>query len=606
MSDGTGQNGERRFTTLTGPAMAGLVITGLAVVGLTVFSFSQEAAPITSREMTPVTDTRPGMVSLSTDSTGGTNSVEGTVPVARPEPSASKPKVILDDDGEEIDLVARAAWFDGRRKKAAEEAAKAIRILKFGEDGQGDGYDPVREHGEYFVNWTKPDLTLVFTGQMNGYLEPCGCAGLVRMNGGLSRRFSFFGTLRERGWNPVGFDVGGQIRRFGRQEELKFQLATEALRRMGYGAITLGAGDLKLPSQELVSYVAPTEAKVPSLFVSANVAPFGFDAAFTALYRKLRINGITVGVTGVLGDSFLRELSDDNLVTRSAAEGLAEVLPGLAKCDPVIVLCHGTPEESVALAKQFPMIDVIVTAGGPAEPPAEAPERIVRDDGSVATLIEVGERGNAAVVLGFSATDLSHPAYQRILLDSRYEASSEIAALMRDYQATLKAMGFGKLERRPIPHPNSETMGRFAGSQSCQSCHPEVYEHWLTTKHATAMKTLTEVSVPPRDYDPECVCCHVVGWDPQKSFPWISGYESVEKTPEMAGVGCESCHGPGAAHNAAEAGTDPQRQVALREAMHLTPGDAEKKICIGCHDGDNSPDFDFRLYHPVIDHPILP
>ena len=593
MSEGTEQNGHWRWCE----------IAGLAVVGLTAFSwysFSQEPAP--------VIPLRPGAASISSENLERINISRDTAdsnPEVPPSTQA-KPTVMLDDDGEEIDLVARAAWFNKKRIQAAEEAAKAIRVLKYGEDGQGDGYDPIREHGEYFVNWTQPDLTLVFTGQMNGYLEPCGCAGLVRMNGGLSRRFSFFAALREQGWNPVGFDVGGQIRRFGRQEELKFQLATESLRRMGYGAITLGAGDLRLPAQELVSYVTPTQAKTPSLFVSANVAPYGFDAGFTALYRKLRIGGVTVGITGVLGDRSLEELSDDNLVTRPAAEGLAAVLPKLANCDLVIVLSHAMPEESEALAKQFAQIDVVVTAGGPAEPPVDAPGRIVREDGSEATLISVGERGNAAVVLGFHAADLAHPRYQRVLLDSRYPASSEIAALMRDYQATLKEMGFAALDRRAIPHPDSEWRGRFAGSRSCQSCHPEIYEHWQTTKHATAMETLKRVSVPPRDFDPECVCCHVVGWNSQKSFPWISGYESVEKTPEMAGVGCESCHGPGAAHNAAEIGTDPELQKTQRDALHLVPGNAEQQVCIGCHDGDNSPDFNFQLYHPVIDHPILP
>ena len=516
------------------------------------------------------------------------------------------------DDDEEMDPVARAAWFDARRKKAAEEAAHAIQVRKYGADGRGDGYDPIVEHGEYFTGWSKPDLTLVFTGQVNSYLEPCGCAGLVRMNGGLSRRFSFIHSLRENGWNPIGFDVGGQIHGVGRQEELKFQLAIEALRRMGYGAITLGAGDLRLAAQELVSYVASTDAKMPSLFVSANVAPFGFDSGYTAFYRKLRAGGITVGVTGALGDSFLPSVADDNLTTRSATQGLAEVLPKLKGCDLVIVLSHATPEESEAIARQFPVINVIVTAGGPAEPPREMPDRVERADGSYATLVEVGERGNAAIVLGFDRANLSQPRYQRVLLDSRYPASPEITALLRDYQATLKEAGFEKLERRPIPYPNAKFLGEFVGSASCRECHPEVYEHWLTTKHAAAMKTLAEVSVPPRDFDPDCICCHVVGWDPQKSFPWIGGYAGVKTTPELAGVGCESCHGPGGAHNVAERDvkngmtTDTTLQKQLREVLHQTPGEAEKKVCIRCHDGDNSPDFDFRLYHPVIDHPVLP
>ncbi|MDD3471085.1 MAG: multiheme c-type cytochrome [Thermoguttaceae bacterium] len=499
----------------------------------------------------------------------------------------------LDDDEENVDPEARLAWFEAKRQKAAEEAEKAIQLRKYGTNG----YDPIQENGEYFEGWTRPDLTLVFTGQMNDYLEPCGCAGLVRMNGGLSRRFTFFDSLRKQGWNPIGFDVGGQIKSFGRQEELKFQLATESLRRMGYGAITLGQGDLRLSSQELVSYVAPTDAG-PSLFVSANVAPFGFDAGFTALYRKLRVNGITVGVTGVLGDSFRTNLSDRDLATRPAEEGLRLVLDKLRDCQLIIVLSHASPEETATLAKAFPQINVIVTAGGPATPPQDAPQKIGQT-----TLVEVGEKGAAAAVLGFDADKLTEPRYQRVMLDSRYTASPEIMALMRDYQSTLEELGFAELQRRPIPYPNTDQLGGFVGSQRCQACHEEIYEHWRGTKHASAMETL-ENATTPRHCDPECICCHVVGWEPQKSFPWDGGYESIEKTPQLAGVGCESCHGPGGSHIQAEAGTDIALQKQLRESLHLTPMEAEQQNCIGCHDGDNSPDFDFKLYHPVIDHPV--
>ncbi len=541
---------------------------------------------------TTISGTSPIVETTSTSKPIATASTPASVSSTAVSPAMTEDTTELDDD-EAADPEARLAWFETKRQKAAEEAEQAIQLRKYGTNG----YDPIQENGTYFEGWSRPDVTLVFTGQMNDYLEPCGCAGLVRMNGGLSRRFTFFETLRKQGWNPIGFDVGGQIKSFGRQEELKFQLATESLRRMGYGAITLGQGDLRLSSQELVSYVAPTDAG-PSLFVSANVAPFGFDAGFTALYRKLRINGVTVGVTGVLGDSFRTNLSDRDLTTRPAAEGLRIVLDKLRDCQLIIVLSHASPDETAALATTFPQINVIVTAGGPATPPGDLPQKIGQT-----TLIEVGEKGAAAVVLGFDADKLAEPRYQRVMLDSRYAASPEIMALMRDYQSTLEDLGFGELQRRPIPYPNTDVLGGFVGSQRCQACHEEIYEHWRGTKHAQAMKTL-ETATPPRNFDPECVCCHVVGWEPQKSFPWSGGYESIEKTPQLAGVGCESCHGPGESHIRAEAGTDATLQKQLRETLHLTPMEAEQRNCIGCHDGDNSPDFDFKLYHPVIDHPI--
>ena len=77
---------------------------------------------------------------------------------------------------------------------------------------------------------------------------------------------------------------------------------------------------------------------------------------------------------------------------------------------------------------------------------------------------------------------------------------------------------------------------------------------------------------------------------------------SKEKTPKLTDVGCEDCHGPGEKHVAAElSGSEATRQT-LRKAMVLTKADAKKQHCVSCHDLDNSPDFNFDLYWPFVEH----
>ena len=79
-------------------------------------------------------------------------------------------------------------------------------------------YDPIKENGEYFVGWEKPQVAIVFTGLTNGYIEPCGCAGMDRMKGGLSRRRTFLRDLRDtRGWDVVAIDAGQTTVGFGVQ-----------------------------------------------------------------------------------------------------------------------------------------------------------------------------------------------------------------------------------------------------------------------------------------------------------------------------------------------------------------------------------------------------
>ena len=123
--------------------------------------------------------------------------------------------------------------------------------------------------------------------------------------------------------------------------------------------------------------------------------------------------------------------------------------------------------------------------------------------------------------------------------------------LMAGYQGFLRQQGFEGLGIHPAVHPQAETNGRFVGSEACEKCHKGSYKTWQKTAHAAAYATLANLD-PPRNFDPECISCHVVGWHPTKFFPYQSGYQSAEATPHLENVGCEDCHGPGELHVKAE------------------------------------------------------
>ena len=53
---------------------------------------------------------------------------------------------------------------------------------------------------------------------------------------------------------------------------------------------------------------------------------------------------------------------------------------------------------------------------------------------------------------------------------------------------------------------------------------------------------------------------------------------------------------------AAEAGGDLELQKKLQKAMVVTRDEAENHACRSCHDLDNSPDFDFKTYWPLVEH----
>ncbi|MCC6125983.1 MAG: hypothetical protein IT426_13540 [Pirellulales bacterium] len=470
--------------------------------------------------------------------------------------------------------------------------------------------DLIKENGAFFTGWPKPRFALLITGKIEGYLEPCGCAGLERMKGGMGRRYMLFKQLREAGWPVVGLDVGGLAHGFGRQSEIKFHTLAEGMRAMNYGAIALGETDLKLPAGELVAETTDVENK-KSPFVSANVGLFGFDAGMVAKSRIVAAGGVKIGVTAVLGKSLQKEIQNAEIEFADPDAAIKKVLPELQKnANLLVLLAHATMEESLALAEKYPQFHVVATSGGNPIPPDE-PRKI---DGSKTVFVEVGLKGMCAIVLGFyDGADAVR--YQRVVLDSRTSfldpkkqpivstapPPPEMKNLMAAFQDQLKAIGFAGLGLRPSPSPQKESGGRYVGTEKCKPCHEESYKIWRKSGHAKGYQTLAELD-PPRNYDPECLSCHVVGWNPQRYFPYESGFKSKEKTPHLLDVGCEDCHGPGELHCKAEEGGDQAKMDQYRKASVITKEESEKNQCRTCHDGENSPDFNFSKYWPYVEH----
>lgn len=466
-------------------------------------------------------------------------------------------------------------------------------------------FDPIKENGPIFVDWPKPKLALVITGRADGYIEPCGCAGLEKMKGGLARRHTMVRELTDEkkyGWPAViSVDVGGLIKGYGPQTEIKFQRTVDAMKIIGYSAIGFGMNDLILPVPEVVSATAE-----PSPFVSANVGLFGFEAKVNARTKIVERGGIKVGITAVLGKKYQDELkargtNTDEMELAPPEEAIAQVLPELRKtCNLLVLLAYATRDESIALGQKFSDFQLVVTSDSPPEPPAE-PTRI---PGTKSLLIEVGEKGANAVVVGLYDDPKKPLRYQRVPLDSRFAASKEMYRIMVVYQEELERRGLEGLGVRAVSHPQAEVNGRFVGSEKCKACHEESYRIWKKSGHAKAWETLVK-NDPPRNFDPECISCHVIGWHPTKYFPYKTGFLSAKKTPEMVNVGCESCHGPGGNHCEAEDGSDLDYQEKQYLAVRVTKEEAQNnldKMCQTCHDLDNSPEFNFETYWPKVEH----
>lgn len=476
--------------------------------------------------------------------------------------------------------------------------------------------DPIKANGEIFVGWPKPEFALVISGELDGYLEPCGCAGLENQMGGLKRRETLLKDLKAQGWPLVSLDMGGLVKRHGVQSEIKYRYAIDSLVELGYSAIGLGSPELSLDNIDAVFYALTNIPSEKNPVVAANVGIYGLDESVemgaTKRFRVIEVGGKRIGVTSVLGARHQEALKNRaEIAIISPADGLAQVAPLLAaeKCDLQVLMMHGDPTEATALALQFPQFQIVATTGGAEEPP-KTPKAI---SGSKSLLVEAGHKGMYVIVIGFYNDPKTPIRYQRVPLDTRFVEGTAMKEKLVAYQNELETMTLSGLGLKPVAHPD----GGFAGSAACADCHTAAWAVFEKTPHAHATDTLVKLD-PPRHFDPECLSCHVTGWNPQEYFPYTTGYLGLTETPNMTQNGCENCHGPAADHVKVESGevdaTDQQKE-ALRAAlrMKIIADEGNKdgqnfeegqvvKNCMRCHDIDNSPDFDFQKYWPSVKH----
>ena len=458
------------------------------------------------------------------------------------------------------------------------------------------------------VDWKDPLFVFFVTGSQTGYIEPCGCTGLENQKGGLSRRDSFLTSVRKRGWEVIPIDGGGQVfqvsdtspdPRRGRQADIKFAWTANAFSMLEYQAVAFGEDDLLL---DMGSLLLPMIDK-PGLFVSANVS---VSPDYDLAYKTLLIKKKKIGITTVLGDENAKKAKSNEEISISRAIPALETVSAKMRaenCDYMVLVCHASLEESRAIARAVPDFSLIVTTGGFGEPTYQ-PEQIT---GTSCQMVQVGTKGMYTGLFGVFDNPKQPFRYQRVALSSQFEDSPRIAELFGKYQDELKAVAFEGLGKRPMSHP---TTREFVGSEKCAECHTTAFKIWKNTPHAHATDSIVE---PPersiaRHFDPECVSCHVTGWNPSKFAPYRTGFESLETTPHMLGSGCENCHGPGSKHVAAELGefvADAELLKKLREEMKLPLEQASDK-CMQCHDIDNSPDFHkpdaFKEYWEKVKH----
>lgn len=394
------------------------------------------------------------------------------------------------------------------------------------------------------------EYVLFLSGNAQGYLSPCGCS--APMIGGTKRRASAIEKLGVKGRTYL-LDNGGLVKSSGRQDEIKLETFAQ-LHAASHGiGMNLGVAESALGPGAALSMARLSGSRLLSASIQdpdrLSIKPFRVEGPFL------------IGAASANPEVMASALGTQPIGLQTAVGNLATEAGNRRKA--LLLLLDGSKEEAEGLARQFPKIALIqYQSTGRPTPKTERVGGVI--------LASPGDGGRYLVRLVWRGDRFVSQV--PVELDPGYHDHAKASSIYKTYLSRIDG------ERLLEGLPREETP-KYAGNKLCGSCHSEADKVWKHSKHALGLKTLEKEG---HDRDPDCVECHVVG------LASIYGFRSRTETPHLTDVGCESCHGPGAAH-AATPKLVPMAKVG-------------EQACLPCHRPENSPKFSFNEYWKKIKH----
>ncbi len=386
----------------------------------------------------------------------------------------------------------------------------------------------------------RPDAVLLFTGGIGGQFEPCDCPGAMR--GGLSRLSSLVRAYRARFAHTFLVDTGDAMRN-GMPGDPVNEHILRAFKQIGYDAVALGVNEWSLPKKErnaatravklhyLVPLISPSSS-APSHGQGSVSFEFGSEkVSIVSLLSPEAFKTFHESAGHAPPDFAFSTFRDP--FERMRKEGhfavlLADALPTGADSKWIdLWLRTGAKDNATALHRE----SGVPTAG-------------------------IGRRSGVAVVaLKRQANGETAIAYRLEWLDERWPRDPRLLESYKQYTHDAWEH-YVRQERQPGPN--------YVNSMRCFECHQQIYRAWLKTKHARAYTALVEAR---RDGDANCLVCHTTGFGTQH------GFFSVERTPGLVAVHCQSCHVLDPTTHRANPGKLPKVRIETCQKCHTSETD---------------------------------
>lgn len=381
------------------------------------------------------------------------------------------------------------------------------------------------------------------------------------------------------GTSPVLFVDAGNFAAVGiAGAEARNDGMIAGLNRIGYAAVMLGERELAAGYESFRAM----EAKAEFPFVSAN---FIFEDTgetlvdpFTIMTLDQGSRQIKVAFLGLnrYNTGFIKGTDDGrNVVVSSPFQAARRLVPEIRdEVDVLVLLTSLSISQARQLATEVEGIDLIVGANG-------GVLSLENDQSGGVPIVYPGNQGKYLAEVRMFVGEgggLDRVRRRNHYLNRDYPADPELQAMVNTALARENDINRQRARADAPRVPIPAGVASFQGAEVCAACHEDVMASWHESPHAGAFQTLIDRNA---DFNDECVPCHVVG------FGRAGGFLNAKASPDLIDVQCEACHGPGSRHV-----DDPS----------VAYGTAGARSCLGCHDPEHSPGFDFYSFWPKIKH----
>ncbi|HPP75438.1 MAG TPA: multiheme c-type cytochrome [Armatimonadota bacterium] len=399
---------------------------------------------------------------------------------------------------------------------------------------------------------TPKRITLIYTNDTLGTLQPCGCGG--RNTGGLPRRATYIQKVLSENPNAIIVESGDLAFAVNpAQPTAQIEAVADAFKYMNYTAVGVGPIDIRMGEH---FYKVLKQKGIPVI----NIDTVETEGAIPYMIKE--ISGVRVGIAAF--GAVPPDRRNDLELLKKRYQAFSDARK---QSDILILLDQGniaTDEWLQENRNRLGSPDIIV--GGCNRIGLNEPKWVGQT--MIVPTSTMGEYvGRVDIVID---NDKKKMTYSRTLIDPVIEPNPDVDKIVQDY---VKSQS---VQTQTQTQASTNQALPYYPYQTCVGCHPAAYEHWKTTRHSKALSTLLQ----KEKAIPDCLPCHSDMYRLTKRI--------TVSADQTGGVECMACHA----------------NVLPHGAEYKKKGDTEaiKAACLECHTKERSANFEPTTAYERIRH----